>query len=140
MTLNVTRVDAWAAPLEDKPGSLATKLATLTEAGLNLEFIIARRAPDNPGAGVVFVTAIHGARGARAARDAGFLKTESLHAVRIEGPDTPGRGHQLVQVLAAEGLNLRGFSAAAINGRFVAHLAFDSGRDATKAARLMRRL
>lgn len=39
MALKVERVDAWAAPLEDKPGSLAAKLAALADAGINLEYL-----------------------------------------------------------------------------------------------------
>jgi hypothetical protein len=38
-------VDVWAAPIEDKPGGLADVLCTLHEAGADLQFIIARRAP-----------------------------------------------------------------------------------------------
>jgi hypothetical protein len=46
-------VETWAAPLEDKPGGLAEKLSALADAGVNLEFVIARRASDKPGTGVV---------------------------------------------------------------------------------------
>ena len=49
MALKVQRVDTWAASLEDEPGSLAAKLEALSSAGVNLEFVIARRAPDKPG-------------------------------------------------------------------------------------------
>src|SRR5439155_6748276 len=92
MRLKVGREDTWAASIEDKPGGLSAKRNALANAGVNLEFIIARREPAQPGTGVVFVTPIKGAAGARAARQAGFAKSESLHAVRIEGPDRPGQG------------------------------------------------
>jgi hypothetical protein len=140
MALTVKRVDTWAAPLEDTPGSLAGKLKALADAGVNLEFVIARRAPDTPGTGVVFATPITGASRVRAAKQAGFEKTTSLHAVRVEGPDKPGRGRSIAEALSEEGLNLRGFSAAAINNRFVAHVAFDAEADAALAARILRRL
>ena len=140
MTLKVQRVDTWAAPLEDKPGRLAEKLKVLAEAGVNLEFLIARRAPDRPGKGVVFVTPITGAAGCRAAKAAGFRKTESLHTVRLEGPDKKGEGVKITEALADQGLNLRGLSAAAIKKKFVANLALDSAADAAKAVRLLRAL
>lgn len=140
MALKVQRVDTWAASLEDKPGGLATKLSVLAKAGANLEFVIARRAPDKPGGGVVLVTPITGAARCRAAQEAGFKKTASLHTVRLAGPDKKGEGVRIAQALADQGLNLRGFSAAAINKRFVAHIALDSDTDAAKAVRILRAL
>ena len=140
MKLKVEKIDTWAAPLEDKPGALATKLDTLAKAGVNLEFVIARRAPDKPGTGVVFVTPIKGAVAIRAARGKGFQKTERLHAVRVEGPDRPGQGAAVIQALADGGLNLRGLSAAALGKKFVAFIALDAEADAAKAASLLRAL
>ena len=140
MALKIQRVDTWAAPLEDRPGELAAKLKSLAQAGVNLEFVIARRAPDKPGEGVVFVTPIKGAAGTRAARTAGFIKTNSLHTVRIEGADKKGEGTKITQALAEQGLNLRGLSAAAVSKKFIAHLALDTAADAAKAVRILRAL
>lgn len=140
MPLKVKRVDTWAASLRDQPGSLAGSLSALAGAGVNLEFVIARRAPDQPGTGVVFVTPIKRTAGCRAARQAGFKKTVSLHTVRIEGPDRKGQGAKIARALAGQGLNLRGFSGAAIKKSFVAHIAFDSDADAGKAMRILRGL
>ena len=140
MALKVQRIDTWAAPLEDTPGSLASKLTALSKAGVILEFVIARRAPDKPGTGVVFVTPIQNAAGRRAAQGVGFQKTESLHTVRVQGPDKRGRGSSMTQVLATAGLNLRGISAAAIGSKFTAYIALDTTADAAKAVRLLRTL
>jgi hypothetical protein len=140
MALKVERVDTWAAALEDKPGNLAAKLSALAKAGVNLEFVIARRAPDKPGTGVVFVTPIQGATGCRAARQVGFEKTKSLHTVRIEGEQKAGQGATITQALADQGLNLRGLSAAAIGKSFISHVAFDTTADAAKAVRCLRDL
>jgi len=140
MRLKVGREDTWAASIEDKPGGLSAKLNALANAGVNLEFIIARREPAQPGTGVVFVTPIKGAAGARAARQAGFAKSESLHAVRIEGSDRPGQGAKITQALADAGINLRGLSAAALGKKFVAHVALDSAVDAGQAMRVLRAL
>ena len=100
MRLNVSRTDTWAATIDDRPGGLADKLAALAAAGANLEFIIARRAPEQRGSGVVFVTPLKGAKQARAAEAAGFQKTESLHSLRVEGTDKPGTGVKLAKALA----------------------------------------
>ena len=140
MAANVSRVDIWAATIADRPGGLAEKLAPLAKAGTALEFVIARRSPDRPGKGVVFLTPVKGAAQIRAARKAGFRKTKSLRSVRIEGADKPGIGAKLAQALADAGISLRGLSAGSIKKRYVAHLAFDSPADATKAARILKKI
>ena len=131
------RVDAWAATIEDRPGGLAEVLATLREAGADLQFIIARRAPEKPGTGVVFVTPLQGDREIRAAAQVGFNVTRSLHSVRIMGRDRPGIAAELTQKLADGGINLRGFSASVIGTQFVAYLAVDSLGEANKAIEIL---
>ncbi len=140
MKLKVTRVDVWAATIEDRPGGLATKLKTLAKAKANLEFIVARRAPDRPGKGVVFVTPITGKNQVAAARRAGFKRTDGLHSVRIEGADKPGLGAKIADALAVAGINLRGVSGAALGKRFIAHLALDTSAAATKAIGVLKKM
>lgn len=140
MAMKVGRVDTWAATIKDVPGGLAAKLAELAAAKANLEFVISRRAPEKPGTGVVFVTPVKGAAQVRAARKAGFKTTPSLHTVRVEGPDKAGQGARIAEALAAAGINLRGFSAAAIGRKFIAHVAVDTGAAATKAIKVLQKL
>jgi len=140
MALTVARMDIWAASIEDKPGGLAEKLAALKDAGAELEFVMARRAPDKPGTGVVFLTPIKGAKQLRVAKKLGFRKTKSLHAVRAEGRDRAGMGAKMTAELAVKGINLRGLSASVIGARFVAHFALDSTAQATRAVRVLKAL
>jgi hypothetical protein len=138
--MKAQRVDTWAAAIKDKPGALAAKFKALSAAGVNFEFVIARRSPEKHGAGVVFVTPINGPKQSGAAGAAGFKKTRSLHTVRVEGVNKRGQGARLSQALADAGLNLRGLSAAAIGNKFVCHIAVDSEADANKAARVLKNL
>ena len=138
MRLDTSRVDVWVTSLEDRPGSLAEKLETLAAAGIDLDFVSARRAPDKPGTGVVFVAPVTGVRQTRAAREAGFEKSESLHAVRISTGNKPGFSADLTRVLADANLNLRGFSGAAITNRALFYIAFDTSADAGKAVRVLK--
>jgi hypothetical protein len=133
MDLIVESVDVWAATIEDRPGGLAEVLAALRESGADLQFIIARRAPDQPGKGVVFITPLQGDREIRAAADVGFNITRRVHSVRVMGRDRPGVAAELTQKLTDGGINLRGFSASVIGTQFVAYFAVDSLEDATKA-------
>lgn len=137
MRMDISRVDVWAASIKDRPGGLAEKLDALAQAGANLEFVIARRAPEKPGTGVVFVTPIKGVKQIKAAKQAGFEKTASLHELRIATADKPGLGAKLTKELGAAGISLRGFSGAAIGKRAIFHLAFDCNADANKAMRAL---
>jgi hypothetical protein len=138
--MKVKKVDTWVAAMKDTPGALAAKLKELSSAGASLEFVIARRAPDKPGTGVVFVIPIKGARQVRAARLAGFHKAKSLHTIRIEGPDRKGQGAKITAALAANGINLHGLSAAAIGKVFVSHVAVDTTADANKTVKILKAL
>ena len=119
MAYTVQKVDVWAGEIEDRPGGLAEKLAAVGNAGANLEFLVSRRAPDKPGTGVVFLTPVKGAKQKSAAQQAGLSTTDSLHSVRVEGPDRAGLGMKMTQALGAAGINLRSVSAAALGRRAV---------------------
>ena len=137
--MKTQRVDTWAAAIDDKPGALASKLKMLAAAGVNLEFVVARRS-ETPGKSVVFITPIKGGKQIAAAGEAGFRKSSSLHTVRIEGADKSGQGARVLQTLAEKGLNLRGISAAAIGKKFICHIALDTDADVSKAVRALQKL
>jgi hypothetical protein len=140
MKLKISRTEVWAATIDDRPGGLADKLAALAAAGANLGFIIARRMPEQRGSGVVLVTPLKGAKQIKAAEGVGFQNTESLHSVRVEGSDQPGMGAKITRAVAEGGVNLRGFSAAAIGKRSVTFLAVDTAEDAVKVAGILKKL
>jgi len=139
MKLDITRVDIWVAGIEDRPGGLTEKLRGLAQAGANLEFLLARRAPEQPGKAVVFAAPIKGAKQMKAARELGFHRSNSLHGIRIMTADKPGLGLALTQALADAGINLRGFSGAAVGKRAVFYIAFDISADVGKAVRCLNR-
>lgn len=138
MGLIIEHVDVWAASLKDKPGSLARMLAGLRDAGADLDFIIARRAPENLGMGVVFVTPLRGDKEIAAAGELGFNVTRSLHSVRIEGENKPGIATELTEKIAAAKINLRGLSAAVIGTRFILYIGLDTAEDADEAIKSLR--
>jgi len=140
MKLKITRAVVWAADIEDRPGGLAEKLGALAQVGTNLDFILARRAPESPGTGVVFVAPLKGATQIKVARDFGFLKTKIMQAVRVEGTNRPGFGSDVTGAIASAGISLRGCSATAIGKRFVGYLALDAESEADRAIRALRRL
>ncbi|MCX5759192.1 MAG: amino acid-binding protein [Candidatus Hydrogenedentes bacterium] len=135
MAYSIAKAQVMVGGIEDRPGGLAEKLALLAEAGANLEFVLARR--DVPGKGLLFVAPVEGAKQSKAAKQAGLLKSDSLQALRIEGPDKAGLGAKMTKALAEAGINLRGLSAMAINRRTVFYAAFDNKSDVAKGQRIL---
>jgi hypothetical protein len=140
MDLNVSRLDVWIAKLKDTPGSLSGKMATLRAAGVNLDFVFARRSPEKPGTGVAFLAPIKGAKQAAAAKKAGFKKAKRLVALAVSGPNKAGMGAIITAAIADAGVSLQGFLAHVIGRKFVLHIAFDTAAEATKAGRVIRKL
>jgi hypothetical protein len=139
MELNVERVDVWAADIDDKPGGLAQVLSALRDAGADLQFVVARRTPESPGKGVVFVAPLQGDGEINAAKQVGFSITSTIQSVRVMGMDQLGIIAQLTQLLAEGEVNLRGISGAVLGTQFIAYLAFDTPDDAEKAVHILER-
>jgi hypothetical protein len=140
MSLTVTKVDVWAAQIEDKPGGLAKLLGALAGAGANLECVIARRDPSKTGKGVAFLTPVKGTNVRKAAKAENLGPAQKLATLKVEGNDAPGLGSRITSVIADSGVNLRGVSGAVTGRKFVMYLGFDGDSDAAKAARALRTL
>jgi hypothetical protein len=140
MALKATRADVWVVTVEDRAGGAADKLEALAKAGANFEMVFARRTPEQPGRGVLFVTPLKGAKATRAAQDMGMGKPENIHSVRIEGGDKPGLGAKIARALADAGINFRGMSAIAMGKKFISYIACDSADDAAKAVTVLKKV
>jgi hypothetical protein len=139
MALKVTKTHVWVAEIKDQPGGLAACLDTLADAGANLDCVIARRQPNKPGTGAVFVTPLTGRKVQAAAAKAGFRSTQRIATLKIEGGNKPGVGASIARAVAAAGVNMRGTSAAVVGQKFVCYLGFDNAGAANKAAQAIRR-
>lgn len=139
MSAKPEKIDVWSAEIRDEVGGLETALAPLVEAGADFSFIIARRQPDKPGAGVVFLSGIRGGKQTRAAEAAGFAKSDVITALRLEKADKPGAVRKVVSKLTTAGINLRGLSASVVGSKCSLILAFDGTADRDTAAKLLRK-
>jgi hypothetical protein len=139
MAVEVSKIDVWSAEIEDRAGGLAQKIEAVAEAGADLEFVIARRSPDKPGRGLVFMAPLRGAAQKRAAEAVGLVKAPDVHAVRLEGPNRPRLGAKITRAVADAGINMRGLSGCGLGRRCAFYLAFDSKEDAGKARRVLKK-
>src|SRR5258708_33903634 len=117
MALKVTKAEVWSAMLVDRAGGAADKLEALARAGADLELVFARRTPEQPGSGILFVNPVKGAKATKAAQAAGLAKPDTIHWVGIEGGDNPPLGAKLARALASPELTFRGRTARALGSK-----------------------
>ncbi len=137
MSYTVTKVEMWTGAIEDRVGGLNAKLEAIAEAGTDLEVVIARRNPQQPGKGVVFLGPIKGTKAQQAASAAGLSRAGDLFALRVEATNKPGDCARLTRMLTDAGINLRGLSATVCGTKYVLSLGFDTEAAADKAAGLL---
>lgn len=160
MSYTMSKIHIWAAPLENRPGVLHKKLETLRKAGANLEFVIARpdvRLPRSAAAdgrsrdaelilvrrgklasAVAFVAPIVGAKQEKAAAKAGFAKA-GMCVLRVEASNRAGLAAEITGAVAAAGINLCGYSAAALGETSVSYLRFSTEAEAAAAAKALKK-
>jgi hypothetical protein len=138
MAVSISSVEVWAGNIQDQSGSLASVLERIADAGASLDCVIARRHPDRPGAGDVFVSGAKGRKAQDAAGDAGLMRAQNVATLRIEGNDKAGLGSKITRAIADAGVNIRGVSAMALGGKFVAYIGFDNAQDADRASKAIK--
>ncbi|MFN2645797.1 MAG: amino acid-binding protein [Burkholderiales bacterium] len=140
MAIKASRIDVWMTVIDDKAGGAAEKLEALAKAGADLEVVFARRTPEQPGQGILFAGPIEGAKVTRAAQEAGFKRSDTIHGVRIEGTDKPGLGAKIARSVAESGISIRGLNGMAMGKNFLSFIMCDSTEDAAKALKTVRKL
>ena len=123
MPYTIKKVEVWAGDILNRPGMLARVFEALTNAGAQLEFMIARRL--NEKTSRVFLAPVKGVKQHRAASSKGN---------RLDGD---GR---ITRAVADRGINLRGASAACIGRKAVFYLAVDSEPNLKEAMRVVRKV
>ena len=139
MALKIEKVDVWSGSIPDEAGGLARVLEPLVKAGADFSFLIARRRPESPGAGVVFIGGIRGKKQTAAAQSVGLMQTGEIGALRLEATDKAGLVHQVAAKLASAGINLRGLSASVVGSKCAMIVAFDGAADRDAAAKLLKK-
>jgi hypothetical protein len=137
MAYTISKVEMWTAEIEDRVGGLNAKLEAIADAGVDLEVVVARRQPQQPGKGVVFLGPIKGGKAQQAAAANGLSRATDLCALRVEAPNKPGDCARVTRLLSDAGINLRGLSATVCGAKYALSLGFDSEDDAAKAERLL---
>ena len=136
MSYEISKEHVWVGAIPDHPDALAEKLRRLSEAGLNLELILARR--DIPGRALLFISPLRSVEEMLAAEELGLAQEADVRAVRVLGPDKAGIGARIATTLAAASVNLRAYSASVIGRKHITFLAFDNESDADDAVKALK--
>ncbi|MEW6251904.1 MAG: hypothetical protein AB1716_14770 [Planctomycetota bacterium] len=134
----ISKEHVWGGVIPDRPGALAEKLQALAAGGLNLELIIGRR--DWEGQGIMFISPLRTLEEIEIAERAGLAPKDNMVTLRIEGPNEQGLAAKIAGALAAAGINVHGYSAAAIGERCVTNVAFDNDSDTARAREVLLKL
>ena len=138
MEYKISREHVWVGVIEDRPNAMAEKLRALSNDGVNLELIVTRR--ERHGRALLFVSPLNTPEQIQAASDAGLAIADGLRNLRIEGPNAPGLGGRITTALADAGINMRGFTAAALGQLQVTNIAFDTDDDVKQATDILETL
>ncbi|WP_322014167.1 amino acid-binding protein [Paraburkholderia sp. J12] len=140
MELDVQPIEVWEANIADQPGGLAHALEALDDAGVDIQFIVARRGQAPSGRGQVLVTPLRGDHQIAAAAHAGFHIPEHIYAIRVCGHSRTGLVTGLPGMIAGLGINLHGYTASTVGREFVAYIAADSESDIDRVVQALRQL
>lgn len=138
MAIQAGRVPVWVGSIEDRVGGAARLLEPLAAAGVGLDFVVARRTPEDPGRGILFAAPVRGRKAEQAAAAAGMRPARDIAALLVQGDDRPGLGHAIAAAIGGAGVSFRGLSAAVVGRRFACYVSFDGPGDADRAARAIR--
>lgn len=140
MSFKMQRVHIYHTTVKDEPGGIAATLKPLAEAGAHLEYVYSQRSTEKQGHGELYVAPILGNGQAKAAKSVGLHEVNEPIVMRVEGDDKAGLGGRLTQAWESAGINLHGMVLAAVGGKFIGYITFDSVADANKAAAILAEL
>lgn len=140
MAFRMARVHVYHTEVSDEPGGIAAKLKPLAESGAHLEYVYSQRSNTKEGMGNLYVAPVSGTNAKYAATQAGMHEVQEPIVMRVEGDDKAGLSGRLTIAWEKAGLNLHGMMLAAIAGKFIGYVTFDSADDANKAAIILSEL
>jgi hypothetical protein len=138
MAVTVKKAILWRSEVDKSPGMLANILQPLSEAGADLQVVMAYRYPDGENKAAIELYPVSGKKSAAAAQTAG-LAPSSISTLVVEGDNRPGLGHTIAKAVGDAGINMSFVMAQVVGRRYSAVFGFENEVDASKAATLIKR-
>ena len=138
MAVTVKKIVLWRKEVENRPGALASTLASLASAGADLQVVMGYRYPGEESKGAIELYPVTAKKSVAAAQKAGLTES-SIPTLVVEGDNRAGQGHAISQAIADAGININFLLAQVLSRKYSAVLGFESEEDATKAVALIRK-
>jgi hypothetical protein len=137
MAITVKKAVLWRNEIDNHPGTLASALEPLAQAGADLQVVMAYRYP-GADKGTVELHPVSGRKPIAAAQTAGLARS-SIPVLLVEGDNRPGMGYALAKALGDAGINMSFVMAQTVSRRYAAVFGFENEADAAKAATLIKK-
>ena len=137
MAVTVKKAILWRREVDNSPGMLGSILQPLSEAGADLQVVMAYRYPGGENKAAIELYPVSGKKAA-AAQTAG-LAPSSISTLLVEGDNRPGLGHTIAKAVGDAGINMSFVMAQVVGRRYSAVFGFENEADASKAATLIKR-
>jgi len=138
MAVTVKKAILWCREVDNSPGILASVLQPLSEAGADLQVVMAYRYPGSENKAAIELYPVSGRKSATAAQTAG-LAPSSISTLVVEGDNRPGLGHTIAKAIGDAGINMSFVMAQVVGRRYSAVFGCENETDASKAATLIKR-
>ena len=138
MAVSVKKAILWRREVDNSPGMLANILQPLSEAGADLQVVMAYRYPGGENKAAIELYPVSGKKSAAAAQTAGLAP--SISTLLVEGDNRPGLGHAIARAVGDAGINMSFVMAQVVGRRYSAVFGFENEADASKAATLIKKV
>jgi hypothetical protein len=138
MAVTVKKAILWRREVDNQPGMLANTLHPLSEAGADLQVVMAYRFPGGENRAAIELHPVSGKKSVAAAQSAGLVPS-SISTLLVEGDNRPGLGYAIAKAIGDAGINVSFVMAQVVGRRYSALFGFENEADASKAAMLIKR-
>ena len=138
MAVIVKKAVLWRKEIANRPGMLANTLEPLSDAGADLQVVMAYRYPGASDTAAIELHPVSGRKSIAAAKTAG-LALSPIPALLVQGDNRQGLGHALAKAIGDAGINLSFVMAQVVGRRYSAMLGFENEDDAAKATALIKK-
>jgi hypothetical protein len=138
MAVAVKKAVIWRKEVDNRPGILANTLEPLSEAGADLQVVMAYRYPGEGNMAAVELHPVSGRKSTTAAKTAG-LAPSTIPALLVQGDNRQGLGHALTKAIGDAGINLGFVMAQVVGRRYSAIFGFENEADAVRATALIKK-
>ena len=138
MAVIVKKAVLWRKEVDNRPGMLANTLEPLSDAGADLQVVMAYRYPGASDTAAIELHPVSGRKPIAAAKAAGLAQSP-IPTLLVQGDNRQGLGHAIAKAIGEAGINLNLLMVQVLGRRYSAIFGFENEADAAKATALIKK-